>query len=306
MASGSIAFNERDQAVVQARASGFVERLHVRATLDAVRAGQPLAELYVPDWVAAQEEYLAVKRMQGANLAPLLDAARARLRQVGMSEEQVRAVEASGRVLARTTITAPQGGVVTELLAREGMAVAPGATLFRINALGSVWAVAELPESQAGLLRPGARVVATSAAAPGQRFAGTVQALLPEVNPATRTLKVRMALANPRRPAAAGMSVSMQFRRRARHQGAAGAQRRRAADRPARRGDCWPRTAATSARCRCRPGLESGGQTEIRAGLQAGQKVVVSAQFLIDSEASLRGLEARLNGADGQAVGTQP
>ena len=72
-AVGSIAFNERDQVIVQARATGYVERLHVRATLDRVAKGQPLAELYVPDWVAAQEEFLSVRRMQGTGLAALLD-----------------------------------------------------------------------------------------------------------------------------------------------------------------------------------------------------------------------------------------
>src|SRR5678816_3550983 len=97
-AVGAIAFNERDQAVVQARASGYVERLFVRATLDPVRAGQPLAELYVPDWVAAQEEYLAVKRMSGAVSDPLLDAARQRMRLAGMTDEQIGLVESSGKV----------------------------------------------------------------------------------------------------------------------------------------------------------------------------------------------------------------
>jgi Cu(I)/Ag(I) efflux system membrane fusion protein len=94
---GNIAFNERDQAFVQARATGYIERLHVRATLDRVSKGQVLAELYVPEWIAAQEEFLSVRRMQGTDLASLVDAARQRMRQVGMSEEQVRVVETSGK-----------------------------------------------------------------------------------------------------------------------------------------------------------------------------------------------------------------
>src|SRR5690606_18630297 len=77
VAVGTIAFNERNQSVVQARASAFVQKLHVRATLDGVRAGQALAELYVPDWVAVQEEFLAIRRMQGSNLGPIIDGARA-------------------------------------------------------------------------------------------------------------------------------------------------------------------------------------------------------------------------------------
>ncbi|HEX4584729.1 MAG TPA: efflux RND transporter periplasmic adaptor subunit [Burkholderiaceae bacterium] len=295
-AVGSVAFNERDQVVVQARATGFVERLYVRATLDPVRKGQPLADLYVPDWVAAQEEFLAVRRMQGTDLAPLLDGARARMRQAGMTNEQIALIESTGRTQPRITLAAPIGGVVVELMAREGMTVMAGATLFRINGLGAVWANAEVPESQAGLVRPGAKVLARSPAFPGVTFDGHVQAILPEVNPATRTLKARMELANPSGRLAPGMFVTMQF-----------------TDLRARKSMMVPTDAViqTGRRSlvmlaedngRFRPvevetGIESGGQTEIKQGLKAGQQVVVSSQFLIDSEASLRGLETRLGEA---------
>ena len=293
-AVGSIAFNERDQAVVQARATGFVERLYVRATLDRVTRGQPLADLYVPEWVAVQEEFLAIKRMQGSQLASLVDGARQRMRQAGMSDAQIRQVEASGKAQARVTVTAPLGGVVVELLAREGMTVMAGATLFRINGLSTVWANAEVPESQSALLRPGASVEVRSPAAPDTTFAGKVQTLLPEVNAATRTFKARVELANPGARLVPGMFVSMRFM-----------------DMQAGKTLLIPSEAViqTGRRTvvmlaedngRFRPvdveaGLESGGQTVIRRGLEAGQRVVVSSQFLIDSEASLKGVEARLN-----------
>jgi Cu(I)/Ag(I) efflux system membrane fusion protein len=293
-AVGSIAWNERDQVIVQARATGFVERLHVRATLDRVTQGQPLAELYVPEWIAAQEEFLSVRRMQGTELAALVDAARQRMRQVGMSEAQIALVESSGRTQPRITLVAPIGGVVTELMAREGMTVMSGATLFRINGIGTVWANAEVPESQAALLRPGAKVQARSPAAPGVSFDGRVQALLPEVNATTRTLKARLELNNPSGRLVPGMFVQMQFM-----------------DMRAEQALLVPTEAIiqTGRRTvvmlaedngRFRPidveiGIESGGQTEVKRGLQAGQRVVVSSQFLIDSEASLRGVEARLN-----------
>jgi Cu(I)/Ag(I) efflux system membrane fusion protein len=180
------------------------------------------------------------------------------------------------------------------LLARDGMTVMPGATLFRINGLSTVWANAEVPESQAALLRPGVKVQARSPAAPGSTFDGKVQAILPEVNPATRTLKARLELANPDARLVPGMFVSMQFM-----------------DMRAEKALLIPTEAViqTGKRTvvmlaedngRFRPvdveaGLESGGQTEIKRGLQAGQRVVVSSQFLIDSEASLKGIEARLN-----------
>jgi Cu(I)/Ag(I) efflux system membrane fusion protein len=293
-AVGSIAFNERDQATVQARATGYVERLHVRATLDPVAKGQPVLDLYVPDWVAAQEEFLALKRMQGHHLESLVDGARQRMRQAGMGEQQIQQVEASGQTQARTTITAPLGGVVVELAARQGMTMSAGMTLFRINGLSTVWANAEVPESQAALLRPGARVQARSPAVPGTVFEGKVQAILPDVNAATRTLKARLELANPGARLVPGMFVTMQFM-----------------DMRAEQALLIPTEAViqTGKRTvvmlaedngRFRPvdveaGIESGGQTEITRGLQAGQRVVVSSQFLIDSEASLKGVEARLN-----------
>ena len=295
-AVGSIAYNERDQAIVQARATGFVERLHVRATLDRIGKGQPLVDLYVPEWIAAQEEFLSVRRMQGTDLAPLIDGARQRMRQAGMSDAQIRLVESSGRTQPRITLTAPISGVLAELTVREGMTVMPGATLARINGLSTVWAQAEVPESQSALLRPGAKVQARSPAAPGETFNGTVQAIVPEVNAATRTLKVRVELANPQAQLVPGMFVTMQFM-----------------DTRAEKSLLVPTEAIIQTGTRTvvmlaedngafRPvdvqiGIESGGQSEIKSGLRAGQRVVVSSQFLIDSEASLKGVEARLNAA---------
>ena len=293
-AVGSIAFNERDQAFVQARASGYVERLYVRATLDPVSKGQPLAEVYVPDWVAAQEEFLSVRRLQGTELAPLIDAARQRMLQVGMSDAQIQRVEASGTAQPRTTLTAPISGVVVELVAREGMTVMPGATLFRINGLSTVWANAEVPESQVPLLRPGVKVQARSPAVPGTVFTGTVQALLPEVNPSTRTLKARLELANPGHRLVPGMFVQMQFMN---------TQASKVTQVPTeaviqtgqRAVVILAEKEGTFRPVEVEVGVESGGQTEIKRGLQVGQQVVVSSQFLIDSEASLKGVEARLN-----------
>jgi membrane fusion protein, copper/silver efflux system len=295
-AVGSVAYNERDVAVVQARSNGFVERLFVRAPLDPVRRGQPLAELYVPDWVAAQEEYLSAKRIGRADangFDGLVDAARQRMRLAGMSEDQIRRVEASGTVQARTTLVAPIGGVVTELAAREGMTVMAGAPLFRINGLSTVWVNAELPEGLAAQVRRGRAVKASAAALPGSVFDGKVSAILPEVNTVTRTIKARVELANPDGRLVPGMFASVDF--------AAGA---------ASEGLLVPTEAivATGKRNvvivaegegRFTPvdvdvGAESDGRTEIRRGLHAGQKVVLSGQFLIDSEASLRGTATRM------------
>ena len=305
-AVGTIAYNERDQVLVQARATGYIQRLFVRATLDPVQKGQPLAEMYVPDWVAAQEEFLAVRRMQGTELAGLVDGARQRMRQVGMSDAQIARVEAGGKVEPRITLEAPIGGVVAELAAREGMTVMTGAMLFRINGLGTVWANAEVPEGQAALVRPGAAVEARSPAVPGTLFKGRVQAIVPEVNPATRTLKARVELANAGGRLVPGMFVTMSFAAPA-----AAATLLVPSEAVIQTGK---RSVVMVAEAdgRFRPaevetGAESNGKTEIRRGLAAGMRVVVSGQFLIDSEASLAATETRMNEtAPAPAAGGSP
>jgi Cu(I)/Ag(I) efflux system membrane fusion protein len=304
-AVGSIAWNERDQVVVQARATGFVERLHVRATLDRVVQDQPLAEVYVPDWIAAQEEFLSVRRMQGTDLAALVDAARQRMRQAGMGDAQIAEVERSGRTQPRFTVTAPRAGVVSELMVREGMTVMAGATLFRINGIGTVWANAEVPESQAALVRPGAKVQARSPALPGLTFDGRVQALLPEVSATTRTLKARLELANPSGRLVPGMFVQMLFIDTSGGKSllipteAVIQTGRRTVVMLAEQDDKGGRFRPVEVEI----GIESGGHSEVKRGLQAGQRVVVSSQFLIDSEASLRGVEARLNAEPAATAG---
>ena len=293
-AVGSVAYNERDVAVVQARVNGYVERLLVRAPLDPVRKGQALAELYAPDWVAAQEEYLSVKRMTGGGLQGLLDAARQRMRLTGMTEEQIRLVESTGKVQARVIVTAPLGGVISELSAREGMTVMSGAPLFRINGLGTVWVNAEVPESQASLVRPGIAVEARAPALPGNVVKGRVSTLLPDVSPTTRTLKARIELPNPGNRLVPGMFVTVSFTPESRQEVLAVP-----TEAVIRTGT---RSVVIVAEDQGRfsvvdvdVGMESGGQSEVRKGLQAGQKVVVSGQFLLDSEANLRGSAARMS-----------
>jgi membrane fusion protein, copper/silver efflux system len=284
---GNVAYDERKTEVVQARANGFVERLLVRAPLDAVRKGQPLAELYVPDWVAAQEEYLSARRMAGTRLESLVDGARQRMRLAGMSEAQIRLVESTGKVQARLTLVAPITGVVAELAVREGTTVMPGAMLFRINGLDTVWINAELPESQSAQVRPGAAVEARTPAFPG--------AILPEVNPATRTLKARIEVRNPESTLKPGMFATVNFKPAARHEALL----------VPSEALIWTgkRTVVIVAQgggrftpVEVRTGTEAGGETEIREGLQQGQKVVLSGQFLIDSEANLKATTERMTG----------
>ncbi len=155
-AVGSVAWNERAVFVVQARSGGFVEKLHARAPLDPVAKGEPLVELLAPDWAAAQEEYLLLRR--GGKEAGLAEAARNRLQLLGMSEEQIGLLEKTGKTQTRITLYAPISGVIAELGVREGMTVASGAMLFRLVDLSTVWVNAEVPETQGAVAaRPGRR-----------------------------------------------------------------------------------------------------------------------------------------------------
>ncbi len=296
-AVGSVAYNERDVALVQARSNGFLEKLYVRAPLDAVRKNQALAEIYVPEWVAAQEEYLSAKRVAASELGErmqgLQEGARQRMRLAGMTENQIRLVESTGEVHARMVIRAPINGVVTELDAREGMTIMAGAALFRINGLSTVWINAEVPENIAALVRPGNAVEVRTAALPGTVFKGRVSAILPEVATATRTLKVRIEVANPGGRLVPGMFATINF--------APSAKQKALLVPTEALIQTGERTVIMVAQGEGRftsvdveVGVQADGQTEIRKGLEAGQKVVVSGQFLIDSEASLKGTTQRM------------
>jgi Cu(I)/Ag(I) efflux system membrane fusion protein len=300
-AVGAVAFDERSVAVVQARVNGFVEKLIARAPLDAVSKGQALVEILAPEWVAAQEEFLAIKRSPLAGDS-LRNAARQRLVLLGMPEETIAAVERDGRTHARVTLTAPISGVISELGAREGSTITPGAILFRINGLATVWVNAEVPESQAGWLKPGAQVQAAVPAYPGEKFAGRLTAILPEVNAATRTVKARVELANPGGKLKPGMFATVEFIPPQR--GRVLLAPSEAVIRTGKRDVVVIADTAQDGRQRFRTvdvevGAEAGGMTEIRKGLERGTKVVTSGQFLIDSEASLKASGERLEAAPG-------
>jgi Cu(I)/Ag(I) efflux system membrane fusion protein len=219
-----------------------------------------------------------------------------------MSDEQIRDVETRGAVEPRITLKAPIDGVVAELATREGMTVMAGETLFRINGLSTIWVNAAVPESQAALLRPSAPAIARSLALPGTELRGNVQAILPDVDPATRTIRVRVELANPELALAPGMFVNVSLE----------AAQREALIVPS---EAVIRTGTRTVVILAdgtgnfRPvdvkvGLENDGHTEVTSGLEPGQSVVVSGQFLLDSEASLRATATRMQDmpAAGEAV----
>lgn len=299
-APGNVAIDERSIQIIQARTTAFVQHVGVRATFDPVRRGQTLVSLYSPDWVAAQEEYLAVARLPSGIQGDLVGAAKARMLQAGMTPGQADAVARSGKLQTGQGIASPLDGVVTEIAVREGMAVTPGMTLFRLADLAQVWVIAEVPEARARAIAPGQAVTVSANAAP-EPMTGKVDAILPDVNPATRTIKVRIVLPNKQRRLVPGMFANVRFDSGDRqdvlqipseaviHTG----------QRNIVMVDAGPQGYVST---EIRTGHESDGMTEVLSGLRAGQKVVVSGQFLIDSDASLRGTSQRFSSPTGASA----
>lgn len=291
--TGTIDFNQRDVAIIQARSGGFVFRVYARAPGDVVRAGAPIADVQLPEWGGAQTEFLSVKRLGRPDLTA---AARQRLRLMGMSDGLISSVERSGRTNGTTTITSPISGVIQTLDARAGVTLSQGQTLAQVTGLGTVWLNAAVPEAQTGAVRIGQSANATLTAFPGEAFGGRIIAVLPTAQADSRTLTVRIELANRGGRLRPGMFASV----------ALGGDARPALLVPSeaviRTGT---RTIVMLSKgdgryhpAEIRTGREGGGQTEILEGLAVGEKVVASGQFLLDSEASLTGIAVRpLGGA---------
>lgn len=287
-ATGTIDFNQRDVAIAQARAAGFVQRVYGRAPGDVVGAGAPLADILVPEWGGAQAEFLAVRRTGNAALT---QAARQRLVLLGMPSGTIASVERTGRPHNVVTISTPTGGVIKTLDVRTGMTMTAGQTLAEVNGLGTVWLNAAVPEAIAGPLKPGQSVQATLAAFPGETLSGRVSAILPQTQADSRTLTVRIELPNRGGRLRPGMFATVSL----------GGSTQPALLVPS---EALIRTGKRTLvmlaldKGRYRPaevqtGREAGDDTEILAGLSEGEKIVASGQFLIDSEASLSGVEAR-------------
>ncbi|MHB1093102.1 efflux RND transporter periplasmic adaptor subunit [Thiobacillus sp.] len=294
IATGIVDFNERDIAIVQARSGGFVERVARLAPNDVVGAGAFIAELLVPEWAALQQEYLALKALGDPALE---EAARERMRLGGIPENLIREVARTGKVRNRISIATPRGGVIRTLDVRPGMTLTAGQTLARINGIGTVWLDVAVPEALAGAVTVGQSVRADFAAFPGKPVQGRVAVLLPTLNDSARTLTVRVELPNPDGRLRPGLSAQVSFK----SNGGESVLRvpTEAVIRTGRRAIVM----LAEAEGHYRPvevtlGAESGNDTVILSGLDEGQKIVASGQFLIDSEASLQGIMARAGVAD--------
>jgi Cu(I)/Ag(I) efflux system membrane fusion protein len=286
--TGVVAYNERNIAIVQARAGGFVQRVYGRAANDIVGAGAPIADVLVPEWAGAQQEFLALQRTGNAALAR---AAGQRLVLLGMDPGQVAAVGRTGRTHNVVTIRTPVGGAIKTLGVRPGMTLAAGQTLAEVNGLGTVWVNAAIPEAMAGRVRTGSPAQVALTAFPGETFPGRVTAILPQADAESRTLTARVEIANRGGKLRPGMFASVAFDSQTQ---AALLVPSQAVIRTGTRNLVM--LALPGGRFRpaeVHVGQSAGGQTKILAGLSEGEKIVASGQFLIDSEANLAGVEAR-------------
>jgi membrane fusion protein, copper/silver efflux system len=291
---GTLTWDLRQEFAVSARVDGIVTRVDVKAPFESVRRGQRLATLLAPEWSSALAEAQALGDARSASARELRSAAQQRLRVLGVAGRS-----GSGGV----ALTAPSDGVVSEVLVREGQTVMAGTPLFRINGTAALWLEAAIPQAGVAGIRPGTPVEAMIDALPGQTFTGEVEALLPQIDPISRTQRARVVLRNSQGQLVPGMFAELRLRPEG--------------------GQVVPLVpnealiaTGTDSRVivvgkdgafqpvRVRTGRSSGGKTEILAGLQGDERVVVSGQFLIDSEASLSGALQRL-GAPAEPVATE-
>jgi Cu(I)/Ag(I) efflux system membrane fusion protein len=287
---GTVTWNLRRAMIVSARTDAVITRLHARAPYTSVLKGAPLADVFAPAWSSALAEAEALQHAQSPDARALQGAALQRLAVLGLTPADVRGARAADGSL---TLHAPQAGIVTSLEVREGQRVSAGQPLMTLNDLSSVWVEAALPQSLAGGVPAGTRVTLRSDALTGERISGTVEALLPDLDPATRTQRARIVLPNASSHLSPGQFVQIDVK-----SGAATPVLTVPTDALIATGD-HPRVIVALGSGRFRPvsvstGRTAAGQTEITSGLKGDEQVVVSAQFLIDSEASLSGALERL------------
>jgi Cu(I)/Ag(I) efflux system membrane fusion protein len=295
-AVGLVEPDERRFHAVTLKFDGYIEKLHVNATGQSVEKGQPLFELYSPDLVSAQNDYLIAKNSRSAlkNAAPhtqaemesLVQSSLERLRYWGISETEIRQLERQGSVRRNLIIRSPAFGVVMEKMAVAGMRAMAGGTLFKIADLSSVWVVAEVFEQELALISTGQAVRVRLDAYPGRTFDGKITFVYPTLNPETRTARVRVELPNPE-----GLLKPMMYA----HVELTGISRPALAIPQSSVLEGGKRTQVLVDRGEgrfeprvVRLGVRGDEWVEVLEGLKAGESVVVSANFLIDAESNLK------------------
>jgi len=294
---GNVQADERRLAYVQTRFAGWIRKLHADATGDFVRKGQPLFTIYSPDLVATEQEYLIAKKNQSdlqrssvtgvaSGAASLFSAAKDRLLQWEVPPSEITKLDATGKVITDLTINSPVSGYITEKTALPNMYVQPESHLYTVSDLSDVWVLAQVFQSDAGKIKPGDHADVSVDAYPGKVFPGRVDYLLPQVDTVTRTLPVRLVIPNPGLKLRPGMYVNVrlgiplgkQFVVPASAIFHSGSRNLVFAYRG--EGNIEPREVELGSRV--------GEQQVLTKGVRAGEQIVVSANFLIDSEAQLQ------------------
>jgi Cu(I)/Ag(I) efflux system membrane fusion protein/cobalt-zinc-cadmium efflux system membrane fusion protein len=309
---GYLEYDQQKMVTVTTKYPGWVEGVYVNYMGEPVRKGQPLFDIYSPELVQTERDLLSAlefaKRMEGATedarsrAEDLVAAARQRLAYWDISAEQVERLEATGEVLRALTVTAPASGVVMKRMpGLEGMAVRPGMELFHIADLSSLWLSVEAFEEQLGWLQVGSVAEVSLSYFPGETFRGRVRFISPQVNEETRTVPLQLEVPNRRGRLRAGMYATVRFDPKV-----------------ARDAVLVPTLAVLRTGQRnlvivaegdgrfspreVQLGSEGEGRVEVLSGVEEGETIVTSAQFLIDSESNLREAIQKLIAARGKTA----
>ena len=290
-ATGYVGFDESRVSQINLRTEGWIERLLVKNEGERVKKGQLLFEFYSPQVVNAQKEYVQAKRR---NNAQMLAATEEKLLALGMVQDDIQRLAKTLKATNTVQVLAPQDGIVTNLNVREGVFVKPATEIMSLADLSSVWLQAEVFESQTDWVMEAQSAEARLNYMPGEVFSGRVDYVYPVLDPKTRTLQVRLRFDNPDERMKPNMYARVTIFGKS-HPGALSIPREALI-----RGQDTDRVVVALGDGNytvqeVMTGIESGGWLEIIAGLEVGDEVVTSAQFLIDSEASLAGSIQRLD-----------
>lgn len=295
---GYVDFDETKISHVHLRTKGWIEKLYVESEGERVKKGQLLFEVYSPELVTAQEEYV---QALGSGHKGLIRASRERLIALGISEQQIETLHNTRRVNQYVSSYASQDGIVAKLGVREGMYVMPQFEVMALADLSSIWIQAEIFESQVDWVKRGQPADVELSYYPGRTWEGKLQYVYPSLNPKTRTLKVRLQFDNPDETLKPNMFANVTIY---------GGPKRDVVVIPSealiRTGE-EQRVILAMGDGKYQPrkvvaGMESGGWVEIQRGLSAGDTVVTSGQFLIDSEASLKASLQRMSASSGESM----
>jgi len=313
---GNVEINEQKLASVQTRFPGWIQKVFVNATYQYVRKGQPLFTIYSPDLVSSEQEYLLARKSQSAfsqtshgDSMPemahqesgwMVQAATQRLEQFGVAPEEISNLEKTGKEQKELTVYSPVSGFITERNALPNAYVQPETKLYTIADLNTVWVYANVPQNDVGRVRPGDHAKVTLDAYPGKSFSARVDQILPQVDQATRTVRVRLVMGNSGLALKPGMYVNVAITAELGRQLVVPSSailhsgQRSVAFLDRGEGNLEPRTVTT--------GPEADGNIVILAGLKAGDRVVSSANFLIDSEAQLQAASQNFTATPAETV----